>query len=393
MMGFDLSSIKTSNVLSGSFNILNDASSAVKSVIASSNQRRSLRHLASDLSLAPFLDSVTVVKVYDYSCLPSFVISKSCVVIVSAVALSADASKYNSTSFENAVYPRMQLSMGTNNLFLNMMNNSHALEILYLGNGDINLPDAPNKAQSQSAILIGSIVGSVVVGLAFLFIMAWIIYRRSQRKSAKQEMDPDEFELVEDPDTPFMDSPASPSRHDILPPSTFLNDTSTKIHAGSPSETERMNDHLDDPQLEDQVEIKPLYGVHDQTSVPTDNVLNSSTAESDLIVSRIKNQYSKDELSFDDSDASSIDDEMIQALENLIRVDDWEGISPDVENLSVSDKEDNLSRLMDDPDSTFSKEEVQSIIRNGEWEKLSKASASLEGTDISSADLSAVPAK
>jgi hypothetical protein len=74
-------------------------------------------------------------------------------------------------------------------------------------------------------------------------------------------------------------------------------------------------------------------------------------------------------------------------------VDDWEGISPDVENLSVSDKEDNMSRLMDDPDSAFSKEEVQSMIRNGEWEKLSKASASLEGTDISSADLSPVPAK
>ena len=364
----------------------------------------------SDLSLAPFLDSVTIVKVYDHSCLPSFVISKSCVVIVSAVTLSADASKYNSTSFENAVYPRMQSSMGTSRLFLSFMNNSHALEILYLGNGDINLPDDPNK--SESGILIGSIVGSVVVGLAFLLIVLWIIYKRSQPKVVKQEIDPDEFQLVEDPDTPFMNSssaPTSPNRSDSFPlppqllPSyslTQLNKNSSEVSENSipPSpiaqpKIQLMEEtHVAQPQDDDDLEedeqefirVRPVRA----DSVISEGVVSSITAESDFLA-RIKGLSSKDDsFSVHESDASSIDDEMIQTLENLIRVDDWQGITSDFEKdqLSLSDRDGNMSQL----ESTLSMEEVQSIIKTGEWEKLSvKSTKSREtNTGLSSSGLS-----
>jgi len=318
------------------------------------------RYLLSDFSLNPFFESVSIAKIYDYSCLrPSFVVSKSCVVIVSVVTLSADSSKYNSTIFEDVFYPKVQSSMGSSRLFLTSMNNSHALEILYLGKGDVNLPPENVNQSQQSAILIGSIVGSVVVGLAFISLAAWIIYRRRKRVSTKESLDiSDDFELVEDPDTPFMDSAnQSKTSQIVLLNSTAEPGVTTDLFIGR----------------SDEISVE-----NDDRSTVSELIANPSTAESDLIVSKIIPPTIDDEINFNESDASTIDDEMVQELENLIRADDWEGITTE----ALDDS--SVSATDDYPDSNFSKEELQEIVRYGEWEELSKSSMSLGGTDISS---------
>lgn len=442
MMGFDLSSIKTSNLLVGSYNILNDASSAVKTVCLSGNDRRESlsRYLSTNINLNRFFDSVTYSRVYDYSCLPSFVVSKSCVVIVSVVTLSADASKYSNVVFEDLVYPKVQSSMGSSSLFLSAMNNSHSLEVLYLGKGDIVLPSENLNQSQQSAVLIGSIVGSVVVGLVFIFLTVWIIYKRSRRPaSVKQGIDSDDFQLIEDPDTPFMilsssvsreryDTTSSPphnpsqlsSSSTIKSPCTVIrtplvNDPSNDLILPTMTPSRQIlsisttDDHVDntmsnnaddtDPQEEDDDnEYQNIRVRIHADSIASEDMVSSISAESDFLA-RIKSLSTKDDsLSVHESDASSIDDEMIQTLESLIRVDDWQGILPlDVgmtgsryglgvgyDHLSISSNgdEEGMSHVQQSSSTTttaLSKEEIQSLLRAGEWDKLSKSSKSLTG--------------
>ena len=309
------------------------------------------------------------------------------------------------------------------------MNNSHAVEVLYLGDGEIDVPFAVNK--SQNAVLIGSIVGSVIVGLAFIFLIAWILYKRSRRKDVKSEGDPDDFEIVDDvADMPSIESPASTKRiHSPLPPppssfnhspkiATILKDPEaghdddpTREHVPEPKMTctdevnqrdqdaqgpnnlvdERNQDEHDHSNLvEDQDQDQDeqyhinLRDGQDQSTTQSEDVVSSLTQESDFIVSRIKRLSSMDDsFSFHNSEASSIDDEMIETLENLIRVDDWQGITPPdfQDNLSISDRDENMSTSLKQSVSTLSKEDVQSILRTGQWEKLSKSSTGRGGND------------
>jgi hypothetical protein len=406
MLGFDQVSIKSINIVAGGFNILSDAASAIQSILFNTARGRKLRRTQSSISLQPYWDNVTVIKVYDRSCLPSFNISQSCVVIVSTVFFTADTKQFTNSSLQDAVYPRIGSSMGPSGVFLSLMDNPRAVEVLYLGPGEINLPDDIKPASStgvETPILVGSIVGSVVVGLAFLLVIIWIVYKRSRQGIVKLNMDPDDFPIEYGLGSPSgIQSTPSSSRHGH----SLHYISHSQIFRSSSSHSHRSDCVLNDSS------VNPVTNVHDAClqlditaghdgqmtcdgstsnrstslhSYPSQDVSSIVGSDPDFIISRIKARSSVDNISvLDDSDVSSIDDEMIRTLENLIRVDDWPGIASDIpDDLSVDNnmvEEESFSKAVD-------YEEVQRMLSSGEWEKLSHSS-SRDGTDWSSANLS-----
>jgi hypothetical protein len=323
------------------------------------------------------------------------------------VFFTADTKQFTNSSLQDMVYPRIGSSMGPSGVFLSLMDNPRAVEVLYLGPGEINLPDDIKPASStgvETPILVGSIVGSVVVGLAFLLVIIWIVYKRSRQGIVKLNMDPEALDDEEEVSSFEMISSTAGPRTISRDPSIQLTNISRSDMVDRVPYMElsptNVSDERDDPDPDPDPDMNAVPpGEADEKNSVSDDVVSSLTVDDSEFVSRMMLIVPTEEAEsfLNDSDASSIDDEMIQTLESLIRVDDWQGVTSDVnDDLSLLDenrlKDEAVSMDVGPQVTSLSStkvmyEDVQNMLRSGQWEIRSNA-PSREETDVSSTGLS-----